>query len=79
MGYFQMGNARKSMEIMLRKMTIEDVSALSELDKQCFTDAWSENMVRDLVDSSWDEVWVLESETILGYINFRFIAGEGEL
>lgn len=79
MGYFQMGNARKSMEIMLRKMTIEDVSALSELEKQCFTDAWSENMVRDLVDSSWDEVWVLESETILGYINFRFIAGEGEL
>ena len=32
MGYFQMGNARKSMEIMLRKMTIEDVSALYELE-----------------------------------------------
>ena len=37
-------------------MTIEDVIALSELEKQCFTDAWSENMVRDLADRSWDEV-----------------------
>lgn len=63
----------------LRKMTMDDVTVLAELEKLCFSDAWSENMVRDLVDSAWDEVWVLEAETILGYINYRFIAGEGEL
>jgi len=63
----------------VRKMTADDVAALAELERICFSDAWSENIVRDLTDSSWDEVWVLEAETILGYINYRFIAGEGEL
>ena len=58
---------------------MDDVTVLAELEKLCFSDAWSENMVRDLVASAWDEVWVLEAETILGYINYRFIAGEGEL
>lgn len=65
--------------ITLRKMTMDDVAVLAEMEQRCFSDAWSENMVRDLVDSSWDKVWVLESETILGFINYRFIAGEGEL
>ena len=67
------------METTLRKMTMEDVESLFEIEMKCFTDPWSENMVRDLVDSTWDEVWVLEEERILGYINYRFIAGEGEL
>lgn len=58
---------------------MDDVAVLAEMEQRCFSDAWSENMVRDLVDSSWDKVWVLESETILGFINYRFIAGEGEL
>ncbi len=60
-------------------MTIDDTTVLAELERICFSDAWSEKIVRDLADSSWDEVWVLEAETILGYINYRFIAGEGEL
>ena len=67
------------METTLRKMTIDDVKSLFAIEKECFTDPWSENMVRDLVDICWDEVCVLEAETILGYINYRFIAGEGEL
>ena len=68
------------MKLELRKMTANDVSALTEIENQCFSDPWSEKMVRDLTDSSWDEVWILEqNETILGYINYRFIAGEGEL
>ena len=65
--------------IKLRKMIFEDVAVLTEMERLCFSDAWSEHMVHDLVDSSWDQVWVLEAEAILGYINFRFIAGEGEL
>lgn len=67
------------MMITLRKMTNDDVTVLAEMEQRCFSDAWSEKMVSDLTDSSWDEVWVLEAETILGYINYRFIAGEGEL
>ncbi len=90
------------MEPVIRNMTIDDVSAVLKIENQCFTDPWSENMVRDLVDSAWDEVWVLEEERadddknhsqnlsnnetgrqreskLIGYINYRFIAGEGEL
>jgi len=67
------------MGINLRKMTAGDVIGLAELEQKCFSDPWSEPIIRDLTDSSWDDVWVLEGETILGYINFRFIAGEGEL
>lgn len=67
------------MAVQLRKMTAADVEALTAIEQTCFSDAWSERMVRDLADSSWDEVWVLEAGEILGYINYRFIAGEGEL
>ena len=67
------------MAVQLRKMTAADVEALTAIEQTCFSDAWSERMVRDLADSIWDEVWVLEAEEILGYINYRFIAGEGEL
>lgn len=67
------------MAVQLRKMTAADVEALTAIEQTCFSDAWSERMVRDLADSIWDEVWVLEAEDILGYINYRFIAGEGEL
>lgn len=91
----------------IRTMTLDDIAALVDIESQCFTDPWSENMVRDLACSSWDEVWVLvlapyadvterisasvdiggtesvvsdvNSGKIAGYINYRFIAGEGEL
>ena len=65
----------------LRKMETGDVAAVAKIEQICFSDPWSEKMVADLTDSSWDEVWVLETEEngLIGYINFRFIAGEGEL
>jgi len=65
----------------LRKMETGDVAAVAKIEQICFSDPWSEKMVADLIDSSWDEVWVLETEEngLIGYINFRFIAGEGEL
>lgn len=67
----------------LRKMTNEDVTQVAELEKQCFSDAWSESLIEDLLISSFDEAWVLEDENegniIVGYINPRFLAGEGEL
>lgn len=62
-------------------MTSDDIPALVHIENQCFSDAWSEKLISDMLDSDWDEVWVQESETgdLTGYINFRFIAGEGEL
>ena len=67
--------------MMLRKMEEADVKGVTNLEQECFSDAWSENLVRDLLTGSFDEVWVLvcPSGMIAGYINIRFLAGEGEL
>lgn len=67
------------MGFTIRKMTEADIEALAKIEKQCFTDPWSETMVSDLLESTWDKVFVLEADVIVGYINYRFIAGEGEL
>ncbi|MBQ7796125.1 MAG: ribosomal protein S18-alanine N-acetyltransferase [Lachnospiraceae bacterium] len=68
-------------EVRLRAMTEADVAQVTALEQECFSDAWSEKLVSDLMGSSYDEVWVLEEpdKGIVGYINIRFLAGEGEL
>lgn len=63
----------------LRKMEKNDLPALAELEKACFSDPWSEKMIEDLLENPWDEVYVLEEKGVIGYINYRFLAGEGEL
>ena len=55
-----------------------DLPAVRALELECFSDAWSEKLLQDLLTSSWDKAWVLkEDETVCGYSNFRVIAGEG--
>ena len=65
----------------LRPMTEADVAQVTALEAECFSDAWSEKLVADLLTSSFDEAWVLVNpeEELVGYINIRFLAGEGEL
>lgn len=71
----------KTEETVLRPMGKADVAQVTELEKACFSDAWSEKLVSELLTSSFDEVWVLAHSDgeIVGYINVRFLAGEGEL
>ena len=75
------GRNEKAEQIVRRPMTKEDVMQVTELEQTCFSDAWSEKLVADLLDSSYDEAWVLActDNEIAGYINIRFLAGEGEL
>ena len=57
-----------------------DLPAVRALVLECFSYAWSEKLLLDLLTSSWDKAWVLkEDDTVRGYSNFRVIAGEGEL
>lgn len=71
--------------MMLRRMTVDDVDQVTALEAACFSDAWSKNLIEDLLTSPYDEAWVLENgneekkSEIVGYINPRFLAGEGEL
>ena len=67
--------------MILRPMEAKDVAQVTQLEQICFSDAWSEKLVADLLTSSYDEAWVLAGpdDRIAGYINIRFLAGEGEL
>ena len=67
--------------LQLRLMTEADVADVTALEALCFSDAWSEKLVTDLLDSSYDEAWVIvcPDGELAGYINPRFLAGEGEL
>ena len=66
---------------VLREMTKDDIPEVERVEQTCFSDAWSEKLLSDMLESKWDEAWVLAAEggTVIGYANFRFLAGEGEL
>lgn len=66
--------------VQIEEFTPKHVQAVRALEEECFSDSWSENIIKDLLTSSWDKTWVLtENGIICGYCNFRVIAGEGEL
>lgn len=68
-------------EVFLRAMTANDVKDVAEIEKDCFSDAWSERLLYDMLESPYDEAWVLAASggSLCGYMNVRFLAGEGEL
>ena len=68
-------------KIVLREMTRDEIPAVEQIEQTCFSDAWSEKLLSDMLESEWDEAWVLVNAggAIIGYANFRFLAGEGEL
>lgn len=69
------------MNVSLRQMKNDDIKQVTELEAACFSDPWSERLLADMLESPYDEAWVLvaEGEEIIAYANFRFLAGEGEL
>lgn len=65
----------------IRPMEEEDVPAVTLLERACFSDAWSEHLLREMLRSSWDSAAVMTAEdgTLLGYINIRVLGTEAEL
>ncbi len=67
-------------KVQIEEFQQEHILAVRAIELECFSDAWSENILNSLIDSGLDKTWVLtEDATICGYCNFRIIAGEGEL
>lgn len=65
---------------MIRTIEQRDLPAVSQLEQECFTVPWSQQLLGEGINNSYDHIWVLEVEnTIAAYCNFRMIAGEGEL
>lgn len=65
---------------MIRKMESRDLEQVAELEKVCFSEAWSWKLLEVGIHSPYDVYYVFEQdEKILGYCNLRVLAGEGEI
>lgn len=61
-------------------MMPEHISGIAAIEKACFSDAWSEALLEDGLESRFDTyfVWSEDGE-VLGYGVLRSLAGEGEI
>lgn len=67
-------------KIVIRPSTVDDVPAISELERQAFpADAWSESTMRSEIESVHTGYWTLTNgETIFGYVGVLAGQGSGE-
>ena len=70
-------------ELQIRRMEEKDLPAVRELELKCFSDPWTEMMLRDMLDSSLDFCFILlfgeEAQQTVGYANVRVLGDEAEL
>lgn len=65
---------------MIRFMQEADLSQAVELELLCFSDPWSERLLRESLAGTLDIWYVSEEEgTITGFGNLRILGDEGEI
>ena len=58
-------------------MTESDITEIAELEKDCFSEPWSENSLRDELTNETARFYVLrDNENLLGYIGANNICNE---
>ncbi len=66
--------------ISFRKMTVEDVGSVVEMEAESFHDAWNENMVLDELNNSLTHYLIMEADgRTVGYAGFWLVAGEAQI
>lgn len=64
----------------VRPMRAEDVERVAHLERVCFSESWSENLLRSGLENRLDSYLVYEEAgTVLGYCVLRILADEGEI
>ncbi len=64
----------------VRPMTAADLEGVAHLEEVCFSESWSESLLRSGLDCSLDTYLVYAlGEQVLGYCVFRSLGDEGEL
>lgn len=68
-------------EFQIRKMTVEDVDAVHEVDKKCFTAPWTKKIFEKEVSSnSFAHYFVVEhEETIIGYLGMWIVIDDAQI
>ena len=51
---------QKELRVQIMDLQPGDLPAVRALELECFSDAWSEKLLQDLLTSSWDKTWVLK-------------------
>lgn len=64
-------------ELQIRESRENDIAEIAALEKECFTDPWSEESLRDAAGTR--SFVATEGESVVGYIITRCVAGEAEL
>lgn len=63
--------------ITIREMTESDIKDIAELEKECFSEPWSENSLRDELTNETARFYVLrDGKDLLGYIGANNICNE---
>ena len=66
--------------MIIREMKIDDVAAIAELEKQCFSAPWSENMIISSLESRLSCWLVAEIEgTIAGYVGSESVIDSADM
>lgn len=64
----------------VRPMRAEDVERVVHLERVCFSESWSENLLRSGLENRLDSYLVYEEAgTVFGYCVLRILADEGEI
>lgn len=64
------------MEFTLRKMNEEHIEKIALLEKECFSEPWSENALSEELTNENSHFLVAVSDEMMGYIGVQEICGE---
>lgn len=63
--------------VTIREMTEDDINSIAELEKECFSEPWSETSLRDELTNETARFYVLrDGKNLLGYIGANNICNE---
>ena len=64
------------MEFTLKKMGTEHIEQIAVLEKECFSEPWSENALAEELSNENSHFLVAVSDEVMGYIGVQEICGE---
>ena len=64
------------MNFILGRMTEEHIPHIAQLEKECFSDPWSESAVREELENENSHFLVAVTDSVVGYIGVQEICGE---
>ena len=80
-----MEKTEKNTEFLIRRMTKEDIPQAAEIEKQCFSEPWSENAYRSCFAGDGEQCWFYaavsgkDPAVLLGIIGLSRMGDDGEI